>query len=84
MWRQPDNNVEDTIREEIVAINSILSRQIFQISIVENQEKIVAINYEDKSAEKLSGQINIVAPLFRSDPIGGFESDPGCSDTTKV
>ena len=25
-----------------------------------------------------------VAPLFRSNPIGGSKSDPGCSDATKV
>ena len=53
MSRQPDNNVEDIIIGDIVTTNFILSRQIFQRSIVENQEKIVATNSKDKSEEKL-------------------------------
>ena len=57
MLQQPDNIVEGTNREDIVATNFILSRQIFQRSTVENQEKFVATNSKDKSSEEMSRKI---------------------------
>ena len=53
MSRQPDNNVEDKNREDIVTTNSILSQQIFQRSTVKNREKIVLKNSEEKSVEEM-------------------------------
>ena len=63
--RQTDNSVEDTIREDIVAKNSILSQKIFQRSIVENKEKTVAKNYEDKSAKICRDKFNFVSKLYQ-------------------
>ena len=57
MLRQPDNNVEDTNREDKATTNSIFSQQIFQRSTVKNKEKMVLTNSEDKSVEEMSRQI---------------------------